>query len=100
MQLPCRLDQVRDNVVVALALSEHFADRGAYPKKLAELTPAYLADEPIDRFSSRPLRYQGTRGGCLLYSVGVNGRDDGGRGPTDFPAGDDIAVKLPNHKAT
>jgi hypothetical protein len=33
--------------------------------------------------------------GYLLYSVGVNGKDDGGRQFDDDPPGDDLSVRMP-----
>jgi len=33
--------------------------------------------------------------GYLLYSIGPDGNDDGGRGYDDEPPGDDIAVRMP-----
>jgi hypothetical protein len=90
-----RGEQLRTNVTVALALAEYHAESGEYPATLHELTPRFLPDLPTDRFSGRPLRYRRTRAGYLLYSVGVNGRDDGGRGPAEFPPGDDLTIRLP-----
>ncbi|MCD4825594.1 MAG: hypothetical protein K8S55_13445 [Phycisphaerae bacterium] len=71
---------MRDELVgVALALAAYKAEKGAYPQKLAELSPAYLKAIPADRFSGKPLIYK-TRGkGYLLYSVGMNLKDDGGK---------------------
>ena len=37
----------------------------------------------IDPCSGEPLRYRCTGDGWLLYSVGYDGRDDGGRPPPD-----------------
>ena len=34
---------------------------------------------PLDFFSGKPLIYRASKKGYLLYSVGVNGKDDGGR---------------------
>jgi hypothetical protein len=65
--------------VLAVALGLHFARNGAYPKGLAELTPAVLATQPVDPFSGEGFCYR--REGELtytLYSVGPNGEDDGG----------------------
>jgi hypothetical protein len=33
--------------------------------------------------------------GYLLYSVGVNRKDEGGRGYEDDPPGDDLTVRMP-----
>ena len=82
---------------LAFALAAYHADRGAYPEKLADLVPQYVADVPKDIFSDSDLHYRSEGGGYLLYSVGPNGKDDGGKGRDDCKAGedwDDIAVRI------
>jgi hypothetical protein len=59
------------------------------------LTPKYLAQVPRDLFSGKPLIYRPAGNGYLLYSVGVNGKDEGGRSSDDEPAGDDLSVRMP-----
>ena len=39
--------------------------------------------------------YRPTDTGYLLYSVGINGKDDDGRGHLDDPVGDDLVVRMP-----
>ena len=41
------------------------------------------------------LVYRPAKDGYFLYSVGVNGVDDGGRGYGDDPPADDLAVRMP-----
>ena len=50
---------------------------------------------PDDLFSGKPLVYRPDDKGYLLYSVGVNGQDDGGRWMDDDPPGDDLRVRMP-----
>jgi hypothetical protein len=90
-----RLRQSRENARIAFALAWYRADHGSYPKDLSALAPKYLAEVPNDWFSGEPLIYRPTEKGYLLYSVGVNGEDEEGRGPDDDPRGDDIAVRMP-----
>jgi hypothetical protein len=69
--------------MLAVALEFRFARDGAYPEKLSELSPDPLTALPADPFSGQPFVYH--RQGDLvyvLYSVGPNGVDDGGR-PAD-----------------
>jgi hypothetical protein len=76
---------------VAMALAAFRAEKGKYPSKLAELAPASLKAVPKDRFTERPLLYKPRGEGFILYSVGENAADDGGR---DRDAGgDDQVVK-------
>jgi hypothetical protein len=87
-----------DLTKLALALAAYHADQGAYPAKLADLPPKYIAHIPKDRYSDGDLHYSRQAGGYLLYSVGMNGQDDGGRGMEDRNEGsepwDDIAVRV------
>ena len=85
-----RAAQGRDNLAVAFALARYKADRGGYPGELGGLVPKYLDRVPGDLFSGKPLVYRPGGGGYVLYSVGMNGRDDGGRGYSDDPPGDDL----------
>jgi len=86
---------------LAVALSAYHAEHGAYPKKLGKLAPTYVAEIPRDRFADADLTYRPRKDGYLLYSVGRNATDDGGRNwhfdphpddalPEDW---DDIAVR-------
>jgi hypothetical protein len=89
-----RAEQVQANLYVAFALAAYRADHGHYPAKLDELAPEYLPVIPGDIFSGKALIYRPAEVGYLLYSVGENGKDDGGRGYDD-PPGDDLSVRLP-----
>ncbi len=90
-----RAEQLSHNGVLAFALAAHFADHKAYPAKLADLAPKYVAKLPDDVFSGTALVYKPTAKGYLLYSVGPNGIDDGGQSYNDEPKGDDLAVRVP-----
>jgi hypothetical protein len=86
---------------VALALGAYRADHGAYPAELAQLCPKYLAAVPEDFFAKGPLHFKRTTEGYVLWSVGINGKDEGGFGygyPGDASApvnADDIAIRMP-----
>ena len=83
---------------LAFALAAFRADRGTYPARLADLVPKYVAKVPKDIFSAAELHYRPEGDGYLLYSVGVNGKDDGGKGYDDRKEGeywDDLAVRVP-----
>ena len=75
-------------VQVALAAFEAEAKRPA--ARLEELCPAWLPAPPLDPFSGHPLVYKRVGDQVLLYSVGPNRTDDGGRkgtpGQTTGPA--------------
>ncbi len=56
-------------------------NQGRLPSSLSELVPRYIPNAPQDPFSTGPLLYQpkGSLKAPLIYSVGMNGRDDGGK---------------------
>jgi hypothetical protein len=87
---------------LAFALAAYRADQGAYPPKLADLAPKYVAKVPRDIFNDSELHYRREGDGYLLYSVGPNGKDDGGKGYDDCKAAeswDDVAVRVPGPAA-
>lgn len=87
--------QFERNRHIAFALAAYERDNGRYPAKLADLSPNYLATVQDDLFSGKQLIYKPSEKGYLLYSVGVNGKDDGGRWTDDEPPGDDPRVRMP-----
>jgi hypothetical protein len=67
-------------LVAALALERYRIRHGTYPPTLAALTPEFLKAGPVDFMDGRPLRYQlNGAGHYRLYSVGLDGVDDGGK---------------------
>ena len=77
--------------MVAVALAACKAEKGGYPDKLSELEPGYFKKLPQDLFAEGPLTYRRVGKGYLLYSVGENMKDDGGK--SDDGGADDIAVR-------
>jgi hypothetical protein len=90
-----RVRQTEDNLLVAIALARYERANNRYPKDLDALVPKYLGQIPQDAFSGKALIYHPTNNGYLLYSVGVNGKDEWGRGYNDKPPGDDLSVRMP-----
>ncbi len=83
-----------DLVLVGFALASYRAELGDYPQELAALVPKYLDALPSDRMVDQPLRYVVRENGFLLYSVGANGRDEGGvmKGQLNQ---DDVSFEVP-----
>ncbi len=52
---------------------------GRYPESLEELVPGILTEVPIDPFTGKPLVYRREGEGFIVYSLGSNQKDDGGR---------------------
>lgn len=74
-------DEVRTRELeTALALNAYRSDIGRYPNSLSNLVPKYLNAIPADSFSSGgDLLYHITGDSYMLYSVGPDGVDDGGK---------------------
>ncbi len=63
----------------AVALRRYQIGHGSFPTALADLIPVYLPKVPVDPVNGLPLRYKlNPSGDFTLYSVGIDGRDDGG----------------------
>ncbi len=71
-----RLQAMVLSAAFACDLERYHRAKGAYPELLGGLD----ATVPADVIGGQPLRYRRTaEGGYMLYSVGWNGTDDGGR---------------------
>lgn len=64
---------------LALSLHLHKLRHGAFPSTLQDLDPDLLTIEPIDVFTGESLHYTLTESGPLIYSVGDDRDDDGGK---------------------
>ena len=74
-----RTETARNVVITAIALKRYELRHHQLPATLEELTPDLLKAVPIDCMDGQPLRYRRNADGTfLLYSVGENGKDDGG----------------------
>ena len=75
--------ETRRRIILTAIALERFRDQhGAYPKSLSELTENFLPMPPVDFMDGQPLRYQlADDERFTLYSVGLDGKDDGGKLP-------------------
>ena len=62
-----------------LALQLYRVEHGQMAESLDQLVPGYLPAVPLDAWSQQPLIYRLTESGFVLYSVGYDGQDNGGR---------------------
>lgn len=65
----------------ALAIERFRLQQNRLPDTLAELTPRFIDSVPPDPFDGAPLRYRKLPRGYVIYSIGADGHDDGGREP-------------------
>jgi len=84
--------------LVAIAATEFRITHDSLPEKADVLVPKLLPFLPKDVFIDKSrLRYSVKNDGIAIYSVGPNGKDDGGPGPDmgkDQPKNDDVGIFL------
>ena len=96
-----RVEKVRmqhATALVAIAATKFRIAHDGLPDKAASLVPDFLPSLPKDAFLTESrLRYSNKDGGVAIYSVGPNGKDDGGPVPgmdKDQPKNDDVGIFL------
>lgn len=79
-------DLERGGIDVMVALERFRFRTGAYPERLEQLVPGEMKAMPLDPWSGKALGYRRVepgqdkhKRGYLLYSVGADGKDDGGK---------------------
>ncbi len=77
---------------VAVALARFHGATGSYASRLDDLVPAYLAKIPLDPWTDQPFRYAIKDGAAVVYSLGFDRDDDGGRAIADQWDEDDFDV--------
>jgi hypothetical protein len=91
-----------DALRLALAIKLYQAETGVYPDKLQWLVDDKVVEAlPVDPFSGEPFRYRVKDGQFVLYSVGANRKDDGGKVETRPGRAEDVGFnsKMPAAKA-
>jgi hypothetical protein len=74
-----RAETERSLVICAVALKRYALRYGAPPASLDALVPEFVSSVPIDYMDGKPIKYQlNASGAFVLYSVGADGKDDGG----------------------
>lgn len=78
--IKCAVAQAQlDLTRTACALERYHLAHGEYPASLDALTPQFIENLPHDVINGQPLHYHRTDDGrFVLYSVGLNEKDDGG----------------------
>jgi len=69
----------RQMTLAAIGLERYRIRHQDLPESLSELVPEFLREEPWDYLAAAPLRYRRLpEGEFFLYSIGEDGKDDGG----------------------
>jgi hypothetical protein len=84
-QSAARADAEHNTAELALAATRYRLKNGRFPKKLEELLPDYLFLVPTDPFDGKPMKYKTTEKGVVIYSIGPDRVDDGGKPLEDEP---------------
>jgi len=69
----------KDATIVAIALEQYRRTLGDWPGSLDELVPNFMASIPADPFDDGSLKYLVGSDGPVIYSIGTDRNDDGGR---------------------
>lgn len=86
--------RVRLEAAEALIAAHVFRrDAGRWPTSLDELSPRYLPIVPLDPFDLNPMKYALTDSGPVLYVLGADRDDDGGRRPAEDSEGNVTEVR-------
>jgi hypothetical protein len=74
----CENDNRVSLAVCAIALERWRNRDGHYPESLGQLVPEFLAELPRDHIDGKAIRYRRTDSYFVLWSIGLNGVDEGG----------------------
>ena len=83
-------------MAACLAAERYRQARGRWPDSLADLVPGQLAALPLDPYDGQPLRWRRLPYGIVIYSVGRDGEDNGGKldRANPYTQGTDLGVEL------
>ena len=71
---------LHEAIITISAIQRWQLDNDEYPENLVELIgDDYLKDLPMDPYSGKPFIYKKTEDNFILYSIGRNFEDDGGK---------------------
>jgi hypothetical protein len=79
LQTQARHEVMLDLAQLGLTIEAYRAETGACPEDLGAISGRIPGGLPLDPFSGRPYIYRRAGTGFVLYSVSINGTDDGGR---------------------
>jgi hypothetical protein len=82
--------------VLAVGCERYRRKHGQWPASLRDLVPLVPPVALTDPYDGQPIRYKRRPDGVLLYSVGVDGKDNDGyrETPTRYRDGEDITFQL------
>jgi hypothetical protein len=89
------LAQLR-SAFTAIAVERYRVVHGQWPKGLGGLVPVQLQRVPSDPFDGKPLRFRRLKNSIVIYSIGPDGKDNGGTIDRKLPLapGTDLGFQL------
>ena len=79
LETVARTETLKQMAITAIALKRYQLKHAQLPPDLTALAPDYVSRPPVDFMDGQPLRYRPKpEGAFTLYSVGLDGKDDGG----------------------
>lgn len=69
----------QEATIAAIASQRHFLKYETWPDSFEQLSPEFVAEFPVDQMNGQFLKFKATENGMLIYSVGLDLDDDGGR---------------------
>ena len=66
------------SISLAFSCEQYYNENKQYPDSLDQISASFGVVIPKDPFSGNDLLFKRDDNGYLIYSVGVNGKDDGG----------------------
>ncbi len=78
-QANLRIAAQRHGAIAGLAAIQFQLDHGRWPESLNDLVGKYMQEIPLDPIDHRPLRYKILDNGFIVYCIGADQVDDGGR---------------------
>jgi len=82
-------------VDTALAAELYRRQNGSWPPGLEELVPKYLPAVPVDPFTGQSLKFIVADDEFKVYSVGEDGKEDGGKFSERMEPGTDLGFVVP-----
>src|SRR5581483_6580117 len=67
---------------------------GRWPESLDALVPQFATEVPIDPYNGKSLRMKRLDDGLVMYTVGSDGIDNGGKLDDSTKAGTDLGYRL------
>lgn len=92
-----RLEQAQVRcTLTALAVERYRRQQGQWPSSLTALVPGQIDQVPLDPYDGQPLRYARLVDGVVVYSLGQDLTDNGGKLDRKNPgiAGTDVGMRL------